>query len=265
MYMSVSSTTTTTIPSDNISSLLTLEKNILNTINNSNDKTLTSDQTKNIQDSINSINTILTNYPDVGASIYTKQNEMNQIVQDETAHLDKREQNIQTAISGQKRMIDLNNNYIARTREYMKIAAAFGVALLAYILLYVLNRYVEIPRAIYLLLIVVIFSIFAIYAVKIWITLQTRDPTNFNRVNLPPTIKSTTLGTTSTTANLQQNAKIGDILGSDDLNNCQGSACCSESTKWSSTKQLCVDKNTKDPFTSRSFAPSEFDSYSVYQ
>ena len=215
----------------------------------------------------------------IGSAVLAKQYDMQKIVIDENTRLNKKQESINDAITSKKRMIQLNNNFIERKAQYQKMLIAIIIGLAIYFVLYVIDRYLPIPDAIFFLILIITFIGIGIYCFNIYLIIINRDQMDFNKLNIaPPVTISSTQSQDASNAQLS-NGNM-DLLGSLQLS-CLGSSCCSAQTKWDVSAQLCIDgftpmleinneqvlkkNNIKISEKVSVFSPSEFDNYSIYK
>ncbi len=141
-----------------------------------------------LNDKLNKINNALINTQYGAQSVLYKQKIINKILDTENQRLLDKKQNIDTAISGQKRIIQFNQSYRKRYAEYNKLLVLFIITILLYILLtFMKNTFTIIPESVFLLLNMIVFSFATIYSIIIINRLLSRDYMNFDEiVFLPP-------------------------------------------------------------------------------
>lgn len=223
-----------------------------------------------LQNKLNDLNSSITNSNINADSVLYNQDVINNILKTENDRLMDKKQNIDTAISGQERIIALNNSYSKRYYSYTKIMTFIVIALGIALLL----RYMGVSGSILTILYIIIFSLLIIYIVISLISISSRDKFNYDELNLPsPSIPSTTGTPTSQTfgPDVKSSFNLGQY--------CIGESCCDNvSNQFDSTLGICVPitaTTTTSPSTTQtqqsgfttmagvqSFSPSEYDSYS---
>jgi hypothetical protein len=186
-----------------------------------------------INSGLNSVKTALAN--DTTPFILSKQTDMKKIVDDETTRLNAKETSVNEVVSSKKRMIDLNDNYIQRTREYTKMVIAIVIGLAIWLFLVVLNNFSPIPDGIFTITLILLFSFISIYCLQIYFKILSRDRLDFNKIEVAPPKKLSPEELEKQTA---ENKKNGNLFGGLD-GGCIGSLCCDDGTKWDSTTQTC--------------------------
>jgi hypothetical protein len=175
----------------------------------------------------------------ISSSVLTNQTDMKEIVDTELNRLNKKKENVDYAIQGQNRMIELNNSYRDKYNYFIKIMIIIIIILIIYIFINLLKkRYEFIPEIVfeisYFLLGVV--TIFIIYFA--FINIMSRDNMDFNKLNYTPPKMPLTA---EELKKAQQNSlEKGDLLGSIQGVGCVGDKCCSNGTQWDSGNSVCI-------------------------
>jgi hypothetical protein len=170
--------------------------------------------------------------------VLTHQKDMINIVDTEKKRLLAKKQNIDHALEEKKRAIELNDSYRQRYEIYIKmvIIITFGLAILFGIQL-LGNYFPVIPSFVISLFAAIDILIVLFMCYFLYLDIQRRDPLHFNELNLSgPVISTSNQVKTST-----EKAKVsGDLLGSINLGQCVGVACCSDGTVWDASNSYCV-------------------------
>lgn len=212
---------------------------------------------------------------DIASAILSNHDNTQEIINNETARLNKKKQSVDDVITSKERMIQLNNNYIERMAQYQKMMIALIIGLAIWFVIFLINRVIPIPSAIFTLILIIVFVVIGIYCFNVYLVIINRDPMNFDKLNIVPPV-TTNLTKTDTNSNGDVN-----LLGALNLGLCYGSSCCSTGTVWDISAQLCVDVDN-DSFEPRlkvnsnnfrvenqnivnKFSPSEFETYSIYK
>ena len=130
------------------------------------------------------------------------------------------------------------------------------------------------------LILIVTFTVIAIYCFNIYLVIINRDPMNFEKINKPPPVTLTASQINQAIATNLVGSSNGnaDLLGTLNMSTCSGSSCCSIGTIWDISSQLCVEDDTFKTMSNDEpvyrvvnqnvrtsiFTPTEFDSYSIY-
>lgn len=125
-------------------------------------------------------------YPEVDKTtrqILTHQDEVTDMVNQETDRLSTKKKNIDDALDGQKRMIMLNESYRMKYSHYLRIV----LAILTIVILFVIVKFLStklaiIPGAVWDLILIIIFSVGGIYIYYVFSDMQRRDNMNFNKL-----------------------------------------------------------------------------------
>ena len=162
-----------------------------------------------------------------------------QMIQNETARLNQKQQSIDLAKTSQNRMITLNNSYSARYGAYSKIIIVLVVCFLVFIgLMFLHGALPDIPGGVMDLGYIIILSVGFIYCLVIYMDIQSRDPVYFDQINLPPPTMPDSSGANQQM--LWKNADMGNLLGGSGLGACMGGSCCDGvTTVWDPVNQVC--------------------------
>jgi hypothetical protein len=166
-----------------------------------------------------------------------QQDTVNHILQTEDDRLKLKTKNINDAITGQKRLILLNESYRKKYAAYIKIVLTVVFALLIIILLMFTKKFVPfIPEAVYTLLYIIILASSIIYGLLLFTDLQKHDQFDFDKIKRPDPVSKAVLD-----ENAKKAAQSGNLLGSLSLNSyCFTSSCCADGTTWSPTVNKCL-------------------------
>ena len=99
-----------------------------------------------LTDLASKLNTTYNNFPIASASAnYTldHQSDMKNIIDEENRRLLEKQQSVDNAIFGQKRMADFNNSYTQKYLYQSKIIIAIIIAVLLYLILLMINRFIS--------------------------------------------------------------------------------------------------------------------------
>ena len=225
-----------------LSGLLLAQSNYLSTISSGSN----ADQAK-LTAINNNLGTVLANWNTANrssAQVLTKQDAVNDIVNTELTRLQTKKNNIDTALEGQKRGIQLNDSYRKRFQYYTKIVVIIIVCLAIFIGLVMLGRLVPvIPSFLIDILCVITVASGIVATYFVYLDIQSRDKTNFDELSLknPGLLSTDDIKRKTATA-----AANGDLLGSVNLGYCVGAACCSDAsgTVWDASQSMCVTKPT---------------------
>ena len=175
------------------------------------------------------------------SAVLTKQKQVNNILQSEINRLTQKKTQLDNAQKGQMRVLMMNESYRKRQAEYIKlIIAVVFVFALVIIMRYMRAYFNVLPDTVYTLLHILLFASVIIYSFVTYINVNSRETTNFDRLDMPaPNIEHT-----KDTAKRNKAAIAGgNLLGVSNSNLCKGAACCTVGvTKWHSEEQKCVDK-----------------------
>jgi len=205
-------------------------------------------------------------------NILDHQDEMKHILNNEQKRLAEKKQSIESAISTQQRMIQLNESYQKRYAYTTKVIIVITIILFLILALSFVSRFFPfIPSFIISTLNIIIIVIGIIYIGRSYMDFSRRSNMNFDeiKINNDPTSLSTP-GALSPLASPA--ASIYDML-SKDFNTCIGERCCSDGTIYNEGKGICVPVSSSSPsvsaFTTIATANAKpleaFETYGMYK
>lgn len=139
----------------------------------------------NLNQGLNSLYSSVNQSQANSQAVLYKQKIINDILETEKQRLDAKKANVDTAISGQKRMIALNNNYQKRYAAYTRMLIAIVVGIVIYIFMDKLMVLLPfIPVFIFYALISIILGAIIFYVYLLWIDIQRREKMNYDELAL---------------------------------------------------------------------------------
>lgn len=204
---------------------------------NNNDKDAANGAIKTLGEKLGDLDVALNSSNADTNALLLQQNAINNILTTETDRLDLKKANIDSAISGQKRLMQLNDTYRKRYSAYINLVLIIVLALIIIIVLIFINKvFPFIPEFVYTLLYIIILSGTAIYCWIIISDIQKRDKFDYDKHTRPAP---------ATPAELKKNAeaaaKAGNLLASvDPTSGCRSEGCCMVGTKWSAADNKCI-------------------------
>jgi hypothetical protein len=224
-----------------------------------------------LNNKLTALDTALTNSNADTNSLLLQQNAVNSILTTENDRLDSKKASIDNAITGQKRLMQLNDTYRKRYSAYINLVLIIVLALIIIIVLIFINKvFPFIPEFVYTLLYIIILSGTAIYCWFVINDIQKRDKFDYDKHTRPAP---------ATPAELKKNAeaaaKAGNLLASiDPTSGCRSEGCCADGTTYDATQNKCIIirpfttieqaysqepelRKTVEPYT-----PCEFEGYS---
>lgn len=222
-----------------LTGLLDIQKNYLIHLGENSSEPGLSDKVDKLQTNLDDLYASFNNANISSSAVLTRQGTVSDIIDEEKARLEGKKQSIDNALVGKKRAINLNETYRMRQSQYLKIKVVFVIVLAICIGITLLNRRFQIlPNIILSLIIMIIMLIGGIYCLSIYASIASRSPMNYDELDLTgPTV----LSDSEIAASQAAAGKAGDLLGTIDTKACVGHNCCSDTTKWDSSKLLCVD------------------------
>ena len=207
--------------------------------------------------------------------ILLKQRNVNNILNTEKTRLQEKKANVDDAIQGQKRMINIHKSYSKKYAAYNSITFAIILAVLIYMAIVFIQKYFDniIPDFMINTLYVILIATTIIFIVFKTVEIATRDDMNYDRIDVPP---PNTDGTGSGSGFGEGDLSAGLVHGI-----CKGESCCNHGTFFNYELGKCVpdpdyesgltDKSELSAFTLMSnnknlvriknYEPSEFSNY----
>ena len=227
----------------------------------------------NVKTQLTALKDVMTN--DSMNAIYTRQQEMDAIVNGENARLRTKGSSIDQAKQGQDRLIALNQNYSKRFSQYIQIIVIWAFVFVIFLAISMGNRnFGFLPAGAMEVITIILIGGALIYSISVYTTILQRSNMNYDEISIPP--PRTALTAAEIAKQTADNQASGNLLGQLDLGACIGSSCCASGTHWNTTTQQCASGELVSAFTTMSqayiikpfnslatkpFEPSEFDSY----
>lgn len=160
------------------------------------------------------------------------------IIYDEKQRLNNKTQGIKNALDSQNRMVFLNQSYANRMKEYSFMIMIIAITIVNIVLILFSRNFL--PELLVSFLLMIVFMVGFIWALKIYIGIIYRDSVDFDKIYSPP-------ANVDTSGNVLLNSiNAGDISKASWLQyTCVGNACCSDNTVYNINQNKCVS-----PFTS---------------
>jgi hypothetical protein len=180
----------------------------------------------------------LTSIMDISGIIHAEKNRLNQ-----------KSVGIQQAITSQNRMIQLNQSYASRMREYSYMIMIIALTVVFIVVLMFFQNIL--PSRLYTFLFMLFSITGIIWALVIYIGIMKRDNVDFDKIHSTPP-DSAIDGSGNILASSINSGKISDAIKWNQWDACVGNNCCSSGTIFNKDSNVCV----KAPFTSLSQAYS---------
>jgi hypothetical protein len=190
----------------------------------------------------NNLTTLYNNFKNASGSsnaLLTNQTDVKNIVDTELKRLEEKKTNVDTALEGQKRMVQLNESYRQKYMYYTRVVVIVVVFLILYISISIASNYLtSIPETLFDVIYFILGLLFLFIMYFFYLDYSNRDNIDFNKLSFgPPNIPASA----NQIQEQQRNAlKLGDLLGSIDVTGCIGDKCCSDGTKWDSGNLVCI-------------------------
>jgi hypothetical protein len=202
---------------------------------------------QNLKTNLATLGTAYQNANSSASAVLAQQSKMQAIVNTEQGRLDNKKNALANTKTTQERVMELNDSNRKKMIEYTKILLIFVAALFIFFVLQKLNAWFpQIPDWIVDYSAILIFSTAAIYSLVIYIKMQGHEPTNFDQIYMPP---PRLLTPSQQAAQQAEAARSGNLLGTVNLGQCAGAACCASGTYWDVSSGMCVlTRPTADNF-----------------
>jgi hypothetical protein len=242
-----------------INGLLQIENDYLNSspILSGKVSTGTAPQIDNLKKQITDLQSSVSN---VSEPILIHQNDLTNIVNNETKRLNLKKDSIENATTTQKRMIQMNDSDGKKNAEYIKMVIAGVIVLVIMIGLILLTRMFPFISGIVILIIVLLISVYIIYCVHKYNVISSRDKMDFDKL---ATTSPNILTSSQIDSTLKANQASGNLLGSLNLGGCIGSSCCDVGTVWDISGQMCIPLRIVSGFTTLNTAYKKGDMSSI--
>jgi hypothetical protein len=158
---------------------------------------------------------------------------VNCVLANETARLNEKTQSANNQIFGQKRVLQLNQNFQLRTQAFNWILCVIFIILAIMVILLFIGRFFPATESFISLAISLDLGIGACYILYLYAAFYNRDPNDFNQIVMPPppTMSAAQAAAISSANALNQSNNLGSSVPQQ---YCEGSECCvSGSTIWS--------------------------------
>lgn len=177
--------------------------------------------------------------------ILNHQDDVTEMVNRETERLEHKKESIDTALEGQKRMIQLNESYRMRYRYYLRIVVTVLVVTVLFIVIkLVATRLPGIPGSVWDLLLILIFAISGFYIYFTIMDIRRRDQMNFNKLYFTPPSSKKAAAYTSITQKSKGKAEkttlYDSITGANGQAGCETNDCCPAPMYYDSNLNYCV-------------------------
>ena len=198
---------------------------------------MASDPNNNINGQLQNLYLNLSSLQGHQVNALTKQTEIMDMVTDEKVRLENKQKTIDQAIDNQKRMIFYNDNSRKVSSAYLKITITvvitLGILFLTRILFLYFGTYI--PDMVFNVIIIATVSISVIIIFSFYLSIKSRDPSNFDELNMnSPNMTIPVSTSSSSSSNLSGPA------------GCIGPLCCTPptegtpGTQWNAGLGKCI-------------------------
>jgi len=214
-----------------VNSALGLTMNDYNAVN-------TSSNIQNVQNNISSTVSDLSASIAQQNNVLTQQENVKRILDRENARLNYKQNSIDTIVSGQKRLSDLNRSYTAKYNAYNNILFYVFIFVIIYVIIIFLSFYI--PEGVTTILYIILISVFIIYLFWAYYDIWRRDNLNFDKLGSQSGLLLSN-GQAQTSAK-RYNSITSDVqtLALNNLGYCVGKDCCSEGTYFDVSSGSCI-------------------------
>ena len=185
----------------------------------------------------NSLNNLYNSFINTGVTTLgtlDHQQQMMGIVNTEHDRLNKKKDDINSAMIGKQRALELNESYRLRYQQYMKMLTVVITTLLLVIFFSHLNgRFPGVPSFVWEILSIIVVSSGIVIIYYMFKDLLSRSNVDYNELAIP-----------QPNGNLAGNTISGDgdlsLLSGMNFNMCVGSSCCNDGTHWDDGNAVCI-------------------------
>ncbi len=222
------------------------------------------------------LNNVADKYKETSVSsrdILTHQNEITDMVKQETERLASKKTNIDTALEGQQRMTMLNDSYRRKYSFYLKmVLTVLTLTILFVIIKFLSSKVPGIPGSVWDLILIIIFSVGFIYLYYTFTDMRRRDTMNFNKLffTSPDPKKAASQAKLLTQDNTGKQSLMSFMKGVGGA--CSGAACCQDDNlTYNEESKVCVLSDNSgftimnDTDLVKPTEPDEFSNYGKYQ
>lgn len=214
--------------------------------------------------SLELLNQTIANDTSNNKDLIEQQKKLQELIEHEKEITVKHVNNLEKEKKTEQRRAMLNKNAGDRLRHYNYIVIYLVIGIAIYIIIYYIEKAFPIlPTWLINILKIAVVSIVGIYCIRTLITINSRDPLNFDKLNL---VKPNVYTKEQAQRAQEQAENEGDLTSSSSLqasNLCSGNACCGTDTVWDEEKMLCVRVNNVETFSN--IRPNEpADNYNIY-
>ena len=213
-----------------------------------------------LNNSLDILNQTIQNDKSKNAELVDQQSELIGLAQEHSESLLSDVNKLETEKETKKREAQLKENSGYRLTYYNYMILILVAGFLGYIGIYFIEKNAPfIPDYVFVILKIIVVSVAIIFCLKIYVIIQSRDPLNFNKLNL---VKPGIDSPEAAEKKRQQAENEGDLIGAVS-DKCSGKDCCGENTVWDEQKMLCVPVVEETYQNIRPNEPSN--NYNVYK
>lgn len=213
-----------------------------------------------LNNSLEILNQAIQNDQSKSAELVQQQTELIGLAQEHSQTLLSDVNKLEAEKETKQREAQLKENSGNRLTYYNYMILVLIAGFVAYIGIHFIEKtFPFIPQSMFIILKIIIVSTAIILCLKIYMIIQSRDPLNFNKLNL---VKPGVDSPEEVEKKRLQAEKEGDLIGAIS-EKCRGKDCCGENTVWDEQKMLCVPVVEETYQNIRPNEPSN--NYNVYK
>ena len=174
--------------------------------------------------------------------VMSQQNSVEKMLREENNRLLEKKKSIDMARDSQNRLITLNENYNKRSMEYLKMIIVVAISLASI----ALAKIFHLPNIVLMIIYAITISFTLFFCLNVLIRIRSRDNIYYDEI---------VLGNVDQPKSSMTNGPINSSTSASSSSSfikCYGSDCCSSSTAWDASIELCVPKtNTIEKMTTK--------------
>lgn len=212
---------------------------ILSLLSTTNASTIDGTQIATTNSNLKNTITDLSNSIGLQNNVLTQQENVQRILDRESERLDYKQNSMDTVITGQKRLSELNRSYTEKYKAYNRILFYVFIFIILFIIILFLSYYI--PEGITMILYIIIIVVFIIYLFWAYYDIWKRDPLNFDKLGSQSGLllnKGQAASSSSRYDSIFNDLQTTVSLGN--LGYCVGKDCCSTGTYFDVSSSTCL-------------------------
>jgi hypothetical protein len=168
-------------------------------------------------------------------TIINYQNDILNILQNEQQRLNQKQGQVDNALNGQVRSIELNESYRKRLSYYTWIVIVIVIAIVLYVLLVKLGDYFPSLGPLVDIAVIIVFSVTIIYIGIFLVDIRSRNALDFDVLDIKPPVYPTSVPNISSSLSASSIPKIPSSIRT-----CQGQECCVSGEVYNPSLNRCT-------------------------